>query len=1512
MCKTKFAPVGLLCLFMALFFAVPQLAVAQTVIGTYGGSYNENGDFTIDDQKCTGPDAGVISNINGTSSSITFDIDSTTTSGEYKGIFSFSSTFDAAGTITFDLAISENSGTSCDSKSFSFTVDKATLTVKANDANITFGDPDPTSSYGNNNATITGFKLTDTESNTSIGTLTFSTTYNKSTNGDVGNSYTITPAGGTSSNYDFSYVDGTLTVNPKGITEPALTTNELTYNGNPQTVTLNPAAPAGEYDFASGQTETNAGNSYSAVVALSSSTNYKWSGSGNSNNLSLPWKILKADPSCSPSNLTATEGQTLSQVSLASLNTCGGVAGTFAWDNSGTSVGTAATSPNGPFPATFTPSGADANNYNTAAVQISINVSAAVPGTGTITFTPTPGTYGVAYNGNVTATTGFTGSTFDWSVSDGDLPDGLDLDETATGSTTTISGTPAKAGSFTFKIKAVDNNNIEGEQQFSITIAKATPVCVTSDLSGISATEGQTLSQVSLASLTTCGGVAGTFAWDNSGTSVGSAGQNPFPATFTPTDGANYNTAAAQISINVAPKITISTATITGVTTPANGASDASSPTTTDPGYSITTPGTWTPSLSGNPFGPNIEYEYELVLTPKPGYEFAASSTTAEINNIIATWTPDGANVKLKVKFPITLTKTLSTIAVTSDPTIMAYTHNEPLNKLSGLQVTLTYDDNSTDVLTDVQFQALGGKVRVVGGTSEAPTALVSINDNGKNIEVEYSGKKAITTKTLTVTEIEIITAAVVKITPPKVTGSPAATATPVGTVDFTTGAVTWTPSVATGSTFLPGTVYTAKVTLTPNEGYKFGSAFTATIDSAATTVAAGTVTGTKELSGVFPATADAPITTVNLTFDAPATGASPNTAPLTGVTPQFTVDSVKWTPNHDPFQSNTAYTVTAYLKAASGYTFTGVAAKINNNNVTPALSNNGKNVSLPYAFPATPAKTVNDIAVDRPPAKMVYDFNESLRLDSLIVLLNYDDNTTDTVKAGYAGKGITIALANGNKGNPLKMEDNGQAIEVMYIKGTDTTKTSAGSITVNKIKIKNAIVTVVEPANGGIPNMVANAGPAFTASSVFWSPTDNPYKPLTRYTAKVSLAVNEGYELVLPLDTATINDSTAAVANNPDGTITLSYEFPETLATPSLVVTKVAIKTQPINMVYTHGDQLDLSGLEVTFTYSDNRTEDIKLSSFASKRITTNPINGALLTSSAHNNARVEVTYTYNKTNLRAYTDNLIVLKKVVPTIVIAGKTVAVDSTDGKKFTFVSKCGETSVNIDISQEDAEIVVNGGTIGINQNVINTSLDYGDNPFNIAVTPDVGAREVYTLTVKKPFPADSLIQISWGNTLTVIDNTRYNPYKFTNYKWYRNDREVGSGRSWSTGTGEKLNPRDKYFVEAITEDGKSIRSCEVAFTAATLQGYGILLKNNPANSNIGIDVSAPEETSEMEIAVYNITGKLVFTQKGNYNFNWNLTDAMHRNVSNGMYIVTAKAKGESGNIYRYSAKFVVKR
>ena len=103
-----------------------------------------------------------------------------------------------------------------------FSIGKASLTVTANDLTITYGD-----APANGSVTYTGLVGTD-DSSLFDDDLEFD--YHYTQYGDVG-TYAIAPGGLSSTNYNITYENGTLTVNPK---EVRITWGEtdLTYNGS--------------------------------------------------------------------------------------------------------------------------------------------------------------------------------------------------------------------------------------------------------------------------------------------------------------------------------------------------------------------------------------------------------------------------------------------------------------------------------------------------------------------------------------------------------------------------------------------------------------------------------------------------------------------------------------------------------------------------------------------------------------------------------------------------------------------------------------------------------------------------------------------------------------------------------------------------------------------------------------------------------------------------------------------------------------------------------------------------------------------------------------------------------------------------------------------------------------------------------------------------------------------------------------------------------------------------------
>ena len=119
-----------------------------------------------------------------------------------------------AGEDAGDYAITQGGLTAGNNYAISYTganltITKVPLTVTANNNTITYGNAPV-----GNGVTCEGFVNSETVSVLG-GTLDYD--YSYSQYGDVGNTYTITPKGLTSNNYDISFVAGTLIVNPKEV-----------------------------------------------------------------------------------------------------------------------------------------------------------------------------------------------------------------------------------------------------------------------------------------------------------------------------------------------------------------------------------------------------------------------------------------------------------------------------------------------------------------------------------------------------------------------------------------------------------------------------------------------------------------------------------------------------------------------------------------------------------------------------------------------------------------------------------------------------------------------------------------------------------------------------------------------------------------------------------------------------------------------------------------------------------------------------------------------------------------------------------------------------------------------------------------------------------------------------------------------------------------------------------------------------------------------------------------------
>jgi formylglycine-generating enzyme required for sulfatase activity len=185
---------------------------------------------------------------------------------------------------------------------------------------------------------------------------------------------------------------------------------------------------------------------------------------------------------------------------------------------------------------------------------------------------------------------------------------------------------------------------------------------------------------------------------------------------------------------------------------------------------------------------------------------------------------------------------------------------------------------------------------------------------------------------------------------------------------------------------------------------------------------------------------------------------------------------------------------------------------------------------------------------------------------------------------------------------------------------------------------ITAAAVTVTGPAKGEPPDTTASGTGNFTIGTVTWSPDDNPFQGGIVYTVSITITAHDGYTFAEELTTAMINGQPASVTNNNGNTLTLSYTFAQT---DTRTVTGIEIKAQPNNLTYNHGDALDLSGLVVTLAFDTDETEGVALDSFASRNISTEPLNGTPLVHIAHNGIVVKVEYGHHLANTESLTVN-------------------------------------------------------------------------------------------------------------------------------------------------------------------------------------------------------------------------------------------------------------------------------
>lgn len=141
-------------------------------------------------------------------------------------------------------------------------------------------------------------------------------------------------------------------------------------------------------------------------------------------------------------------------------------------------------------------------------------------------------------------------------------------------------------------------------------------------------------------------------------------------------------------------------------------------------------------------------------------------------------------------------------------------------------------------------------------------------------------------------------------------------------------------------------------------------------------------------------------------------------------------------------------------------------------------------------------------------------------------------------------------------------------------------------------------------------------------------------------------------------------------------------------ITTPEKEVSSISIKTQPAKLAYTSGQTLDLNGLSVQVSYSDNTSKTI---GWDANKLTADPAQGTVLTVTGHSGKTVTISYG-GKT---AKTDALTVGKAEQAALSITGKPTTVYNGDTFTLTTTGGSGTGTVTWKIISGPATVDANG-------------------------------------------------------------------------------------------------------------------------------------------------------------------------------------------------------------------------
>ena len=365
---------------------------------------------------------------------------------------------------------------------------------------------------------------------------------------------------------------------------------------------------------------------------------------------------------------------------------------------------------------------------------------------------------------------------------------------------------------------------------------------------------------------------------------------------------------------------TITIDTIAGVAAPAAGAAPI---TVINETAQFTGAVSWSPAVSGS-FAANTVYTATITLTAKTGFTF--DGVAANFFSVAGATTTNPANSGVVTAvFPVTgAAQQGSVVSINAIP--LARPVNGDLadtsvntDQFSG---TVTWEP----ALTEGRFAASTIYTATITLTAKTGFTFVGIGADFFDITDAASVSNAANSGTVTAVFPETSDTLDPTVDIAAISGvtAPVAGETAVTTIEETaqfTGTVSWEPALVDGK-FAGGQAYTATITLTVKEGFRFGGVaadFFTVAGAQATNIAESNI-----VTAVFPATDLLPVNISLITgVKAPVALEAPDltmtaSAQFTGV--------VAWNTSEETFTAGTIYTASITLTPAAGFTFEGLA----------------------------------------------------------------------------------------------------------------------------------------------------------------------------------------------------------------------------------------------------------------------------------------------------------------------------------------------------------------------------------------------------------------------------------------------------------------------------------------------------------------------------------------------------------------------------------------------------------